>query len=379
VGVKDLARIYVKAGDGGSGSVHFLREKYKPKGGPDGGDGGKGGDVILRADENAVDLLAFNYEKKFVAKDGAGGRGDKKHGKDADDVVIAVPVGTVVWQLPWNLSEVDMRDREEFERIIRERKLAVDMTEHGQEYVIARGGNGGRGNWHFRSATNQTPQEFEPGTPGQEKWVLLELKVRADVGIIGLPNVGKSSLLASLTRANPKIAGYPFTTLSPNLGVLKINKQIPNSDKQTSPGDKNFNQQSGRNLILVDVPGVVEDAWEGKGIGPWFLRHLERTKALIHVLAPDVNTQSTINNNQTIAKELINNYKIVRKELEKYGQGIPEKKELVVVNKMELLSDELRKQVAGEFEEKMGRRVIFVSVAMKKGLGDLARELGGEL
>lgn len=334
--MKDLARIYVKAGDGGDGIVHFRREKYVPKGGPDGGDGGDGGNVVLRADDNVVDLVEFNYEKNYVAKNGGKGMGAKKHGSDSDDVVILLPVGTVVWQLPWNLSDVSLRERSSFNKVLEERKQLVDMEQAGQEFVIAEAGEGGRGNWHFRSAINQTPKESEPGTPGEEKWLLLEYKVIADIGIVGLPNTGKSSLLKVLTSANPKIAGYPFTTLEPNLGVLKA---------------------GGKNLILVDVPGLIEEAWEGKGIGPWFMRHLERTSKLIHVLAPDPER------GENFVTQMIEDYEVVRGEFEKFGQGLLEKHEVVVVNKMELWQEEEREQVKKDLAEKLGQEVVMTSAA----------------
>lgn len=334
--MKDLARIYIKAGDGGDGSVHFLHSKYQPKGGPDGGNGGDGGDVILVADENIDNLVEFNFRKRFEARDGGRGMGKKMHGKNSEDVEIRVPVGTSVYEIGQEFAESNLREREVFEKLLKARRLMVDMTTHGQKFEAAWGGRGGRGNFEFRSSTNQTPQEFEPGKPGDEKWILFELKVVADVGIVGLPNVGKSSILKALTNANPRIAGYPFTTLEPNLGVLKTEL---------------------KNLILVDVPGVVEEAWEGKGIGPWFLRHLERTKSLIHVLAPSGDSQE-------IAKELIHNYKIVRKELEKYGQGLADKPEIVVVNKKELVDPKLRAKIEAEMDKKIQKKIVWVSAGM---------------
>lgn len=340
--MKDLARIYVKAGDGGNGSVHFRHERYAPKGGPDGGDGGRGGDVVLVADENIESLLEFNFQKSFVAKDGEGGMGKKMHGKDRDDVIVHVPVGTMVWEISEELSEVNLRDREQLETLLTERRIVMDMSENGNKCVIARGGGGGRGNWHFRSASNQVPMEAEAGRPGEEKHLLLEFKVLADVGIVGLPNVGKSSLLAVLTRANPKIAGYPFTTLEPNLGVLRKNEE--------------------QSQVLVDVPGVVEQAWEGKGIGPWFLRHLERVATLWHIVAPDLGAAPA----DSISKQLASDYKIVRGEIEKYGRGLPEKEEIVVVNKMELIDTASREKVRTKLSKLTGRKVVMVSAEMRE-------------
>lgn len=335
--MKDLARIYIKAGDGGSGKLSFRHEKFAAKGGPDGGDGGKGGDVIIRADENIENLVEFNFKKRYLAEDGGGGMPKKMHGKDREAIVVKVPVGTVVYEIDEEYFEKNLRNREIFEVLMKDRRLLVDMDAHGKEFVGAWGGRGGKGNWHFRSSTNQTPQEFEPGTPGEEKYLLLELKVVADLGIVGLPNVGKSSLLKALTNANPKIAGYPFTTLEPNLGVATVH------DKR---------------LIIVDVPGVIEEAWEGKGIGPWFLRHLERTKQLIHVLAP--------REGEELFSQLVKDYKVVRNELAKYGKGLPEKAEVVVVNKMELVLQENRGEISEKFELETGKKLVWVSAGLQE-------------
>lgn len=343
--MKDLARIYIKAGNGGDGAVHFLHGKYQPKGGPDGGDGGDGGDVILVADENMQNLVEFNFKKKFIVKDADHGWGKNMHGKDTDDLEVKVPVGTVVYEISQEFAEANLRDREVFEGVIEGRRQMVDMVKHGQRFEAAWGGRGGRGNFQFRSSTNQTPREFEEGKPGDEKWLLLEMKVVAEVGIVGLPNVGKSSLLKALTNANPKIAGYPFTTLEPNLGVLHIDQ-----------GDKK------RNIVIVDVPGVIEDAWEGKGIGPWFLRHLERTNLLLHVLAPDADLTET----SQVGEKLISDYQIVRKELEKYGRGLVEKKEIVVVNKMELVGDGEREEIAQQFKNETKKDLVWVSAGMSE-------------
>lgn len=342
--MKDLARIYIKAGDGGDGSVHFLHGKYQPKGGPDGGDGGDGGDIILVADENIPNLVEFNFTKKYVVKNADRGWEKNMHGKNTDDLEIKIPVGTMVYEISQEYASANLRDRETLESVMQGRRLMVDMVEHGQRFEAAWGGRGGRGNFQFRSATNQTPMEFEPGKPGDEKWLLLEMKVVADVGIVGLPNVGKSSILKALTNAHPKIAGYPFTTLEPNLGVLHIDQ-----------GDKK------QNIVIVDVPGVIEDAWEGKGIGPWFLRHLERTKTLLHILAPSVENSSQITET---SKQLISDYKIVRTELEKYGNGLTEKKEIVVVNKMELVDAKDRSKIEEKFKKATEKDLVWVSAGM---------------
>lgn len=349
--MKDLARIYVKGGDGGSGKVSFRREYGVPKGGPDGGDGGRGADVTLVADENITSLLEFNFKKRFVGEDGEGGMGKKMYGKDRAELVVPVPVGTEVYEIEEQLSLVSLRERPSLEEVIGKRKLLVDMKSHRQRYTIAYGGRGGRGNDHFKSSTNQTPMEREEGERGEERWLLLELKVVANVGIIGLPNVGKSSLLKALTRANPRIAGYPFTTLEPNLGVLELKHQAPSTKNQK------------QSLILVDVPGVVEQAWEGRGIGPWFLRHLERTKTLLHVLAPTamIDGQWTMDK---AATQLATDYQVVRRELEKYGRGLPEKKEIVVVNKMELVADDQRPMINEQFRKSTGKELVWVSAGM---------------
>lgn len=345
--MKDLARIRIKAGDGGDGAVHFRREKYVPKGGPDGGDGGDGGSVFLVGDSNVETLIDFSFKREYEAKDGERGMGQKKHGKSRDDLRIKIPVGTVVYEIPSNYFQSSIKTREGFDQLIEKREEIVEILEDGQEYLIAEGGKGGLGNFHFRSSANRTPKEFEEGDKGDEKFLLLELKVRADVGIVGLPNVGKSSLLKVLTRANPKIGEYPFTTLEPNLGVLRIGSE------------KDY-----RSLTLVDVPGVVEEAWEGKGIGPWFMRHLERVKLIIHVLAPDPAR------GDDYAKQMIEDYRVVREEMKKYdsagssqgSQGLIEKQEIVVVNKKELLGENAE-DIVNKINLEIGVEVEAVSVA----------------
>ena len=288
-----------------------------------------------------------------------------------ENVYVKVPVGTVIYEIPKEYFEANLRSRENFEEVYKVTRQVVDMDKQGKVYEAAWGGKGGKGNFHFKSSINQTPKNFEPGKPGDEKFLLLELKVVADVGIVGLPNVGKSSLLKALTRANPKIAGYPFTTLEPNLGVMKVrNKESGITEKST-------------HLIIVDVPGVVEDAWEGKGIGPWFLRHLERTETLIHVLAPssEILADSRFKI-QDVSKQLISDYQIVRRELEKYasassaqgGKGLSEKKEVVVVNKRELIDNSSWHMVGDQFRKETGKDLIWVSAASNE-VGELVTKL----
>ncbi|HIP43478.1 MAG TPA: GTPase ObgE, partial [Aquifex aeolicus] len=286
----DRVKIYVRAGKGGDGAVAFLREKYRPKGGPAGGDGGKGGNVILVATSSKHTLLDFKYKKHFIAEDGEPGKGKKMHGKKGEDLIIYVPVGTVV---------KDARTGE----------IICDLAKDGQRCTVARGGKGGRGNARFATPTNQAPTYAEKGEPGEERWIILELKLIADVGLIGFPNAGKSTLLARLTRANPKIADYPFTTLSPNLGVMELGWD--------------------RRLIIADIPGLIEDAHKGAGLGHEFLRHIERTKFLAHII--DVSDFRE--------RDPIQAFEAINKELALYSQELVKKPQIVVANKIDALSD----------------------------------------
>src|SRR5947209_7326553 len=279
----DEAKIFVRAGDGGAGAMHFRREKFVPLGGPDGGDGGRGGDVILRADRSLNTLFAFRRKRRFSGESGSAGREARMHGRSGHDVVVDVPVGTVV------------RDSESGEQL-------GDLTAHGQTLIVARGGKGGLGNVHFKTSTNQAPGHAEKGEPGHERWLDLELKVIADVGIIGLPNAGKSTLLSVVSAARPKIADYPFTTLTPNLGVVDT-------------GDATF--------VAADIPGLIEGAHEGVGLGHEFLRHIERTLVLLHLLdgsGPDP----------------LHAFESINDELSQYDAALAERRQLVVVNKMDL-------------------------------------------
>ncbi|MEX2403379.1 MAG: GTPase ObgE [Balneolales bacterium] len=282
----DYAKLYLKAGNGGNGSVHFRREKYVPKGGPDGGDGGRGGHIILRGNAQMNTLLDLRYKKYLKAKRGGHGEGGKRTGKNGEDIVLDVPLGTEAYEFGT-------------------RRRLGEITEDGKKLVIAKSGRGGLGNSNFKSSTNQAPRYAQDGEEGEEITVEIELKLIADVGLVGFPNAGKSTLLASLSAARPKIADYPFTTLEPNLGVVAL----PNN----------------RSFVMADIPGIIEDAHEGKGLGIRFLRHIERNKVLLFVIScmNDVKAE----------------YKILCKELFQYRADLLEKPRIVVVSQMDLKPD----------------------------------------
>ena len=279
----DYAKIYVTGGDGGPGSVHFRREKYVPKGGPDGGDGGDGGDVILKGNEQLNTLLDLRYRKYVNAKDGERGGPSKKKGKSGKDEILEAPLGCVVY-------DADTKER------------LGEITEHEQEIVVAQGGKGGLGNWHFRSATNQTPQHAQDGEEGEERAIEIELKLIADVGLVGFPNAGKSTLLSTMSGAKPKIDSYPFTTLQPNLGVV------------TMPDYRTF--------VMADIPGIIEEAHEGRGLGMQFLRHIERNNVLLFM----------VSSQQDIEYE----YKALLEELEQYRADLLDKPRVLAITKMDL-------------------------------------------
>lgn len=279
----DYAKIYVTAGNGGAGSVHFRREKYVPKGGPDGGDGGDGGDVILKGNEQLNTLLDLRYRKYVKAQHGDNGGPSKRKGRDGGDEILEVPLGSVIY-------DADTKER------------LGEITEHEEEIVIAKGGKGGLGNWHFRSATNQTPRHAQDGEEGEERTIEIELKLLADVGLVGFPNAGKSTLLSAMSGAKPKIASYPFTTLEPNLGVITL------ADYRT--------------FVMADIPGIIEEAHEGRGLGIQFLRHIERNNLLLFM----------VSSQQDVEYE----YHALLKELESYRKDLLEKPRLLAITKMDL-------------------------------------------
>jgi GTP-binding protein len=319
----DRVTLYVKAGDGGSGCCSFRREKYVPRGGPDGGDGGDGGDVIVRAVAGTDSLADIVNRKHWRADHGGRGTGANRHGRKADDLVIPVPPGTLVY------------DRERG-------NILRDLTRSGEQVVVAVGGRGGRGNRAFATAINRAPREFQKGTAGEERWIVLELKVIADAGLIGLPNAGKSTLLSRLSRATPEIADYPFTTKHPNLGQVMIG------------GERAF--------VLADLPGLIEGAHSGVGLGHEFLRHVERTRVLVHLVEPMPADGS----------DPVENYRTIRRELELYRPELVDRPEVLALSKAELLhDDELRRRL----QEESGSEVLAISAVTGAGLSDLVRRV----
>lgn len=322
----DEARLELRAGDGGNGAVAWRREKYVPKGGPAGGDGGDGGHVVLLVDEGLSTLLDFRYRHEYIAASGEKGGNKDKYGRKGDDLVLRVPAGTEVYD-----DETGT--------------LIADLREHGRRFVVARGGRGGRGNIHFATATNQAPRQSEPGTPGQQRVIRLELKLLADVGLVGFPNVGKSSLIARISAARPKIADYPFTTLVPNLGMVRLS------------GDRSF--------VVADVPGLIEGAHEGAGLGQRFLRHLERTRVLVHLLdATDLPDRAPLRD-----------YTALRKELELYDSALAARGEIVVVNKLDLPDTRKRLASLKRAFSRRGVRLIGISAVTGEGIPELLEEI----
>ncbi|HSJ68416.1 MAG TPA: GTPase ObgE [Anditalea sp.] len=303
----DYVKFCSRSGAGGSGSVHFRREKHVPKGGPDGGDGGRGGHIILRGNAQHWTLLHLKYKKHVIAENGKGGEGGRRKGADGNDMILDVPLGTIA------------KDAETGE-------LRCEITEDGQEVILTRGGRGGLGNDHFKSATNQAPHYAQPGEEGIEEWIILELKLLADVGLVGFPNAGKSTLLSAVSAAKPEIGDYPFTTLVPNLGVVGYR------------GDKSF--------VMADIPGIIEGAAEGRGLGIRFLRHIERNSILLFMVPAD-------------AKDIKKEYSILLNELKQYNPELLDKKRLLAISKADMLDDELIAEMQKELPENIPS--IFIS------------------
>jgi GTP-binding protein len=322
----DQAKIYVKGGDGGHGCVSFRREKFIPKGGPDGGDGGRGGHVIARAQADLNTLIDFRYRQHFRAPRGGHGMGKERTGASGADIELGVPVGT---QILLDDKQTPM----------------ADLTVPGQTVVLARGGDGGLGNQHFKSSTNRAPRQATPGAPGEERWLWLHLKLLADAGLLGLPNAGKSTLLAAVSRARPKIADYPFTTLEPRLGTVTVD-------------DHRF--------VIADIPGLIEGAHEGAGLGDRFLGHIERCSVLIHVV-------------DGMAEDVAEAYRIVRHELGRYDRRLLERPEVVCLNKVDSLDDETRDARSAALCEASGKQVLLTSGAAGIGLDEVLRAAEHEI
>lgn len=322
----DYVKIFCKSGKGGAGCSHFHREKFITKGGPDGGDGGRGGHVILRGNRQLWTLLHLKYQKHIIADDGEKGQGALCSGKDGKDKIIEVPIGTVA------------RDFETG-------KVEVEITEDGQEFILVPGGKGGRGNWHFRSATRQSPTYAQPGIPSVEAWKVLELKLLADVGLVGFPNAGKSTLISAVSNARPEIADYPFTTLVPNLGIVSY--------------------KGGKSFVMADIPGIIEGASEGKGLGLRFLRHIERNSVLLFMVPVD-------------SQDIVKDYQILLSELEKFNPELLTKDRLLAISKCDLADEELLKMIEKDLKKKKSAglpRTLFISAATGSGINKMKDEI----
>ncbi|HET8754285.1 MAG TPA: GTPase ObgE [Salinimicrobium sp.] len=315
----DYAKIFVSSGNGGKGSAHLRREKFVTKGGPDGGDGGRGGHVILRGNKNLWTLFHLKFKKHIKAGHGEHGGKQRSTGADGEDQYIEVPLGTVI-------------KNSETQEILHE------ITEDGQEVVVAEGGKGGLGNWHFRSSVNQTPRYAQPGIPGEEVEIIMELKILADVGLVGFPNAGKSTLLSVITAAKPKIADYEFTTLKPNLGIVEYR------DYKT--------------FVVADIPGIIEGAAEGKGIGHRFLRHIERNSTLLFLIPAD-------------AADIVEQYEILLDELRRYNPELLDKDRLVAISKSDMLDEELKAEIREQLDEYLEAPYLFISSVAQQGLQEL--------
>jgi len=323
----DQAEISVKAGDGGNGCVSFRREKYIPRGGPDGGDGGAGGSVLICADDSLTTLLDLTSQYHWNAQRGSDGRSKNMTGKKGEDLIIKVPTGTIIYDLEHNL-------------------VIKDLTGAGETVCVAQGGMGGKGNKHFASATNQTPRVAKKGKEGQERRLRLELKLIADIGLVGLPNAGKSTLLSRVSAARPKIAAYPFTTLQPHLGIVELTDY--------------------RRLVIADIPGLIEGSHTGMGLGHEFLRHIERTRILVHMV--DIASEGD--------SDAVQNYHAIRRELSEYSPQLAEKSEIVVASKMDLDPEGEKLQ---QFQQKLNKEVLAVSSATGKGLKELTERCWNEV
>lgn len=315
----DYVKMHVSSGNGGKGSAHLHREKYIQKGGPDGGDGGRGGHVIIRGNSNLWTLIHLKFKRHIKAGHGAHGSSGRSTGADGEDAIIEVPLGTVVKD-----TETD--------------QILFEITEDGEEKIVAEGGKGGRGNWHFKSSTNQTPRYAQPGIPLEEKNITIELKVLADVGLVGFPNAGKSTLLSVLTSAKPKIADYEFTTLKPNLGIVKY---------------RDF-----QSFVMADIPGIIEGAAEGKGLGYYFLRHIERNSILLFLIPAD-------------AKDIVEQYEILVDELRRYNPEMLDKERFVVISKSDMLDDELKSEISAILDKDLECPYLFISSVAQQGLTEL--------
>ena len=322
----DHTKIYVKAGDGGNGSSHFRHEKFAPRGGPDGGDGGRGGSVYLEATSNMNTLIDYRYRHHFKAGAGGAGMRQKMHGAKGEDVVLRVPCGTIVRDADTN-------------------ELIADLVEDGQRVMVARGGRGGLGNTHFATATHQAPREAQKGEPGEERWITLELRLIADVGLVGYPNAGKSTLLSVVTAAQPKIADYPFTTLSPNLGVVVVGQ----------PGSRDE-----IDFVLADIPGLIEGAAQGVGLGHEFLRHIDRTRLLIHML-----------DGASLERDPWQDFQTINQELREYDERLATRPQIVVLNKMDLPEAQERWPALKAKAEAAGYPVFAISAAAHQGTEEL--------
>ena len=320
----DYVKIYCRSGKGGRGSSHFRREKYIPKGGPDGGDGGDGGSVILRGDRNYWTLLHLRYERHIMAEHGGAGSGKKSYGKKGESKIIDVPCGTVVYDALTG-------------------EYLCDITDHGEEVVLLKGGKGGLGNTRFKTSTNQAPRYAQPGEPFEERWIILELKLLADVGLVGFPNAGKSTLLSVVSAAKPKIDNYPFTTLVPNLGIVDYHDH--------------------RSFVMADIPGIIEGASEGKGLGTRFLRHIERNSLLLFVIPAD-------------SDDIKTEFNVLLNELIQYNPELADKQRLLAISKTDLLDDELQEAISQDLPD---IPYVFISAVTNSGLSKLKDMLWKEL